>query len=253
MEKKILIIDDSEEIRIYLKFILTDNYQLFLANDGQEGLLIARKELPDLILCDVMMPGIDGYDCCCELKKTMETSHIPVLMLTGKSEDCEVIKGLEAGADDYLTKPFNPDILRSKINNHIRNRILLKQSYAKQSLIQKGMESVCPEEPANEPFVTILVRLIEANQADAEFSVKRLAELVNMSQTSLYRKVKQITALSILELIRSVRLKRAAELLMLQRYSIQEVSEMVGYNDLPTFRKHFSDFFGTVPSGYVGR
>ena len=253
MDKKILIIDDSEEVRVCLRLILTDNYQLLLAIDGQEGMLIARKELPDLIICDVMMPKKDGYACCSELKRVMETSHIPILLLTCKNEDDDIIKGLEAGADDYLTKPFNPDVLKSKIKNHIQNRILLKQSFAKQSLIQMGMDPVCPVKSTDEQFVASLVRLIEANLTDPDFNVKRLAEWVNMSQTSLYRKVKQITALNVIELIRCVRLKRAAEILTLQKYSIQEVAEMVGYNDLPTFRKHFSDFYGTVPSGYAGR
>ena len=249
---KVLIIDDSEEIQLCLKVLLADNYQLFLAVDGKEGIDIALKESPDLILCDVMMPGMDGLACCRKLKSLLETSHIPVLMLTARMDEEDVLKGLDAGADDYLKKPFNAEILKSKIAGHIQNRILLKQSYTKQFLIPDENE-ICPSKGKEEEqrFISLLVKLIEENISDKNFKVKYLADCVNMSQTTLYRRVKQITALSAIELIRNVRLKRAAILLKSHKYSIQEVSEMVGYNDIPTFRKHFTEFFGKVPSVYA--
>lgn len=249
---KVLVIDDSEEDRFYLKVLLADNYQLILAVNGEEGIDIALKEHPDLILCDVMMPGVDGLVCCRKLKSQLETSHIPVLMLTAKAEEEDIVKGLEAGVDDYLSKPFNPEILKNKIAGYIQNRVLLKKSYTKQLLIHNEEEDY-PDRGVEEKkrFISHLVKLIEENLSDKNFKVKDLADCVNMSQTTLYRKVKLITALSVIELIRNVRLKRAAVLLKCHRYSIQEVSEMVGYNDIPTFRKHFTEFFGKVPSAYA--
>lgn len=168
-----------------------------------------------------------------------------------KVENGDATKGMEAKADDYFFNPFNPDILMLKFKNSIENEIPLKQSYVKLFLPQKATEPFVFKETDDEQFITLLVKLIDTNLTDADFNVKRLAELANRSQTSLYRKVKQITALSIIELIRGVRLRKAACLLERQKHSVQEVSEMVGYNDLPTFRKHFCNLYGMVPSAYT--
>lgn len=251
-KSKVLIIDDSEYIRVCLRILLTDNYQLFLASNGQEGIDIALKEIPDLILCDVVMPEVNGLTCCRELKRRLETSHIPVLMLTAKMDEVDVVIGLEAGADDYLSKPFNPKILKSKIANHIRNRVRLKQSFTKQFLIQEEDIEYYPGIPDNEmTFIALLTKFVEDNISDQNFKVCNLASFVNMSQATLYRKVKQLTTFSVIEFIRNIRLRKAAKLLKCQVYSIQEVSEMVGYNDIPTFRKHFIEFFGRNPSSYA--
>ena len=165
-----------------------------------------------------------------------------------------MVKGIELGADDYILKPFNPEVLMSKVKRLIKNRIDLKQTYMK--LMMENITAIVTEEEKEkkeDPFIRQLFDYVENNLQNPDFNVKRLAEMLNMSQPTLYRRVKMLTNYTIIELIRGVRLKRAAELLRTKKYSIQEVSEMVGYNDAPTFRKHFVEFYGTTPSTYANK
>lgn len=219
---------------------------------------MAMKELPDLIICDVMMPIKDGFECCREVKECPETCSIPFIMLTAKVEDDDIIHGLELGADDYVLKPFTPGILKAKVSNLINGRQTLKQMYAKLFKLP-GADAVDADETeqpgeeeakAEDPFITSVIKIVEENICEADFSVKKLASELNMSQPTLYRKVKQSTDYTIIELIRGVRMRRAGVLLKTKQYGVQEVAEMVGYNDIPTFRKHFVDAFGTTPSTY---
>lgn len=257
-KKTILIVEDHKDIRLYLKVLLSQEYNLLMAINGQEGVDMAIKELPDLILCDVMMPVKDGFECCRELKEGLETCGIPIIMLTAKVEDEDVIHGLELGADDYILKPFTPSILIAKMRNLINGRQALKQMYAKlfmlpgadAAVIDDETEEVAEEVKKEDPFINSVIKIIEENICEADFSVKKLASEMNMSQPTLYRKVKQSTDYTIIELIRGVRMRRAAVLLKTKQYAVQEVAEMVGYNDIPTFRKHFVDAFGTTPSTY---
>ena len=178
-------------------------------------------------------------------------------MLTAKVEDDDIIHGLELGADDYVLKPFTPGILKAKVSNLINGRQALKQMYTKLFKLpgtdivnfdetEQSGEEVKPEDP----FITSVIKIVEENICEADFSVKKLASELNMSQPTLYRKVKQSTDYTIIELIRGVRMRRAGVLLKTKQYGVQEVAEMVGYNDIPTFRKHFVDAFGTTPSTY---
>lgn len=256
-KKTLLVIEDHSDIRLYLKTLFDRDYNVVMAVDGEEGVAMARKELPDLILCDVMMPVKDGFQCCKEIKEGLDTCHIPVIMLTAKVEEDDIIKGLEIGADDYILKPFVPQILRVKIKNLIEGRVNLKKMYTK-LLVTPAEES--PEETPDvekkdvgidDPFIRIVVKIVEENIQEPDFNVKKLASDLNMSQPTLYRRVKQCTDFTIIELIRGVRMKKSAALLLKKQYSVQEVAEMVGYNDIPTFRKHFVDTYGTTPSTYV--
>jgi DNA-binding response OmpR family regulator/ligand-binding sensor domain-containing protein len=260
----VLIIEDNADIRLYLQVLLSGKYNTLLAENGQEGIRLARKELPDLILTDIMMPVMDGLECCRILKEDLKTCHIPVIMLTALTSDEDVMKGLDSGADDYILKPFNPEILRSKIKNLIQSRVDLKRVYTRMLMIATpavtpAAEAAEPDTPsaaakevapAEDPFITVVLEQVKSNLQNPEFNVKRLAETMNMSQPTLYRKVKQLTNYTIIELIRGVRLKESAELLRTKKYSVQEVAEMVGYNDVPTFRKHFIDMYGTTPSTF---
>ena len=227
-----------------------------MATNGQEGVDMAIKEQPDLILCDVMMPVKDGFECCKEVKEGLDTCHIPFIMLTAKVEDEDIVKGLELGADDYILKPFTPSILKAKVRNLINGRVNLKQMYTKLLVLPENGNNNETDEGAEEmkmedPFIASLVKIIEENIREADFNVKRLASDMNMSQPTLYRKVKQSTDFTIIELIRGVRMKKVAGLLKQKVYAVQEVAEMVGYNDIPTFRKHFVDTFGSTPSTYA--
>ena len=216
---------------------------------------VARKEIPDLIITDVMMPVMDGFECCRILKEDLKTCHIPIILLTALVGDEDVVKGIELGADDYILKPFNPEILRTKVKRLIKSRVELKQIYTK--LLMPSINAIGDIQEENDiaikiedPFVTQILKIINDNLQNQEFNVKKLAEMLNMSQPTLYRRVKQLTNFTIIELVRGVRLKRSAELLRTKKYSVQEVAEMVGYNDIPTFRKHFVDFYGTTPSTF---
>jgi DNA-binding response OmpR family regulator len=248
--RTVLIIEDNADIRLYLQVLLGTQYATLLAENGQEGIRKARKDQPDLILTDIMMPVMDGLECCRILKADLKTCHIPIIMLTALTSDEDVVKGLETGADDYILKPFNPEILRSKIKNLIQSRQELKRIYT--GLLMTTEPAAATPEAAGieDPFIARVLEQVKDNLQNPEFSVKRLAESMNMSQPTLYRKVKQLTNYTIIELIRGVRLKEAAELLRTKKYSVQEVAERVGYNDVPTFRKHFIDLYGTTPSTF---
>lgn len=256
---KLLIIEDNTDIRFYMKIIFSNLYQVFLAENGQEGVEVARRELPNLILTDVMMPVMDGFECLRVLKEDFRTCHIPVIILTALTSDEDIVKGTDLGADDYILKPFNPEVLRAKVKRLMRSRVELKQIYTK--LLTSATPSSAHQDEevidatttkVEDPLIEKIVELVKANLQNPEFNVKSLADMLFMSQPTLYRKVKQITGFTIIELVRGVRLKEAAELLKTKQYGIQEVSEMVGYNDVPTFRKHFVALYGTTPSTFAG-
>ena len=257
VKKTILIVEDHKDIRLYLKVLFGNEYNLLMATNGQEGVDTAMKEMPDLIICDVMMPVKDGFECCREVKENPETCSIPFIMLTAKVEDDDIIHGLQLGADDYVLKPFTPGILKAKVSSLINGRQTLKQMYTKlfklpgtDTIVVSEPEQAGEEVKTEDPFITAVIKIVEENICEADFSVKKLAAEMNMSQPTLYRKVKQSTDYTIIELIRGVRMRRAGVLLKTKQYAVQEVAEMVGYNDIPTFRKHFVDAFGTTPSTY---
>ena len=244
--KKLLVIDDSDQIRWFLKHVFNKEYQILEARNGQDGINVALKEEPDLILCDVMMPVKDGYETCREIKNDPKMAQTPVVMLTAKVESEDVITGIEAGADDYITKPFDVEILRSKINSLMKKRDDMKRYFSNSSAASHNEENTL----LTNPFMDAVVKNIEKHLDDSTFEAKVLADSLNMSLPTLYRKIKQYSDLSILELTRNIRLKKAAELLASQQYSVQEVAEMVGFNDTATFRKRFTEQYGVTPSQY---
>lgn len=252
-KKTLLLVEDHKDTLLYLTFLFRNEYNILVAVNGQEGAELAHKELPDLVLCDVMMPVKDGFQCCKEIKESLDTCHIPVIFLTAKVEDVDVIHGLDMGADDYILKPFASNVLKAKVRNLINGRVMLKQMYTKLLVLpnaengQKEKE----EEKLEDPFVSQVVKIVEDNIREADFSVKKLAAEMNMSQPTLYRKIKQITDFTVIELIRGVRMRTAANLLKEKGCGVQEAAEMVGYNDVPTFRKHFVDTYGATPSAYA--
>lgn len=253
--KKLLIIDDSDQIRWFLKHAFGKEYRVIEARDGGEGVQLAKQERPDAILCDVMMPVKDGFTACREIKNNPATSQTVIIMLTAKVENEDVIAGIEAGADDYITKPFDLEVLRSKLISQLKRREQMRSFYT-QSPTGSGETAVVVPAPLNEIetagniFMEKILRVIEEHLDDPCFDAKFLADEMNMSIPTLYRKVKAFSNCSILELTRSVRIKRAAELILQQRYSIIEVCEMVGFNDMATFRKRFIEQYGVNPSQY---
>lgn len=244
----LLIIEDNPDIRQYIASLFVDRYNIQEAVNGEEGVLKATQYLPNLIISDIMMPVKDGFICCKEIREQVETAHIPILMLTAKAEDTDIIKSTQLGVDDYMMKPFNPEILKAKVENLILRREHLKRIYTKSLMLNRS-----GQEPNEDEFMQKVINVIEANLANENFSAQMLAEQLNMSQPTLYRKIKERSELSIIKMIRSVRMSKAASLIMEHKYSILEISEKVGFNDQNTFRKHFIEQFGVLPSKYDER
>lgn len=249
-QTSLLIIEDNQEMRSYIKNLFSKQFVVFEAEDGEDGVRVAIEKVPNVIISDVMMPRKDGFACCKEIKETAQTAHIPILMLTAKSEDADILHSTRIGVDDFMMKPFNPEILRSKVNNLIHQRERLKRIYTK-ALMLKQQAGVDEKDAFQNEFIQRIIHIIEANLANDAFNVKSLAEQMNMSQPTLYRKLKQHTDIAAIDLIRSIRMSKAASYIMENRYSIQEIAELVGYNDVRTLRKHFVDQFGVPPSKYM--
>ena len=246
----ILIVEDEQDIRELLAYNLEkEGYATVQAADGKEGLDLARSRKPDLILLDLMLPKMDGLAVCRELERDSGTVRIPIIMLTAKAEGEDLLKSTRIGVDDYIMKPFNPEVLKAKAENLIRMREQLKRIYTKTLMLKHTVEKPEEEEQAG-LFMQQVISIVEANLTNPDFSAKSLASLLNLSQPTLYRKMKQQSNLSIIEVIRSIRISKAASLIMQKKYSVQEVAEMVGYNDINTFRKHFTNQFGVSPSRY---
>ena len=245
----LLIIEDHDEMRAYLCSLFKDDYHIVTAKDGEEGIWMATQYIPQLIISDIMMPVKDGFECCREIRNNKKTFHIPVIFLTAKSEDNDRLKSLKMGADDYIMKPFNSELLKEKVSSLIKQREQLKRLYTK-TLMLNNVPAV--SESPKDTFMQEIIQIIEANLSNENFSVKTLADKLNMSQPSLYRKIKQNTNLSIIEVIRGVRMSKAATIIMSQQYtSLMEVAEMVGYDSMNAFRKHFVAQFGVLPSKYI--
>ena len=247
----VLIVEDNKDMRQYISSIFQKKYKVLEAENGKSGLDMAVKYIPDIVISDIMMPVMDGFEFCSQLRNNQQTAHIPIIMLTAKYEDEDYIQASESGADDYIRKPFNPEILLSKTEHLLKMRSKLKQIYTKALLNTPKQKTEEDTDTQNiDPFMQQIITCIEANISNSDFNAKQLAEILNMSQATLYRKLKKHTDLTAVELIRNMRMTQAALLLTSGKYSIVEVAERVGFNDLPTFRKHFSDMFGTSPSKY---
>ena len=246
----VLIIEDNKDMRQYVSSIFQKSYKVLQAENGEIGLEMAIKHNPDIIISDVMMPVMDGLEFCSQLRSNQQIAHIPIIMLTAKSEDEDYIQASESGADDYIRKHFNPEVLLSKTKHLLKMRRQLKQIYTKALLNTPKQKTEEDTETNIDPFMQQIISCIEANISNSDFNAKQLADIMHMSQATLYRKLKKHTDLTAVELIRNMRMTQAALLLTNSEYSIVEIAERVGFNDLPTFRKHFTDMFGTSPSKY---
>lgn len=244
----LLLVDDNEEILDFLSDDLGEKYTVLVASDGEEALKLLLKEPVQLVVSDIMMPGMDGYELCRTIKSNFEYCHIPVILLTAKNSLQSKIEGLELGADAYVEKPFSPEYLQVQIANLLSNRNKIREYFANSPLAHlKTMAST----KADEAFLERLNDFICKNLSNIDLDVEQLAEMMNMSRPTLYRKIKAISNLTPNELINIARLKKAAELLSHGNYKIYEVSDMVGYNSQTHFGRNFSKQFGMSPSEYV--
>lgn len=249
-KETILVIDDNQDIRNYVRSVLQDEYKIVEAANGQEGIQQAMKYVPDVIICDVMMPIMDGMECCRHLKSEIQTSHIPVIMLTAYAADEQKIKGYECGADSYLSKPFNARLLTVRLRNLIENRHRL------QSFFTDGSNATLQKAPVadiDKGFLEKLYALIDSHLSDPDLSVEELGEQIGLSRVQLYRKTKALCGYAPNELLRIARLKRAASLLAGTEKTIAEITYEVGFSSPSYFTKCYKEYFGENPTEFLKR
>ena len=244
----ILIIDDNNDIRQYERTLLQDYYFVLEASDGREGLEIARKEVPDLVICDVMMPVMDGLEFTKQLKTNTATSHIPVIMLTAKNLEEHRAEGYEQGADSYITKPFHSKVLLARVENLLHQRAHLRQLFAQGAAEGKETEEeVSRLDDRDKAFVKQLHDIIKSNMGNSDFGVEDIGAEIGLSRVQLYRKVKAITGSSVVDLLRKARLAKARRLLEANSMNISEVAYEVGFSSPSYFTKCFKDEYGMLP------
>ena len=248
MKPVILLVDDNEDILEFVADDLSDKYTVIKALNGQEALNILKEEAIQLVISDVMMDVVNGFELCRLIKTNFDFSHIPVILLTAKNSLQSKIEGLELGADAYIEKPFSPEYLQVQIANLLANRSKIKEYFANSPLVH--IKSIAYSK-ADEHFLEKLNEAIYTNLANTELDVEELARIMNMSRPTLYRKIKSISDLTPNELINLTRLKKAAELLAGGDYKIYEISDMVGYHSQTNFGRNFLRQFGMSPSDYA--
>lgn len=246
----VLVIDDNTDIRQYERTLLQDEYVVLEAADGKEGLAVALKEVPDLVICDVMMPVMDGLEFTKQLKTNTATSHIPVIMLTAKNLEEHRAEGYEHGADSYITKPFHSKVLLARIENLLRQRQLLKNLYQGTKEAEKEISEAHLED-RDKQFLKQLQAIIQKNLSNSEFGVENMGQQIGLSRVQLYRKVKAMTGSSVVDLLRKARLAKARRLLETRSMSVSEVAYEVGFSAPSYFTKCFKEEYGMLP-GDVG-
>ena len=244
----IIVAEDNKDLRDFVAKELQENYKVYPAENGEIALNLLEEHSAHLVISDIAMPVLDGFTLCKEVKTNIETSHIPVILLTSKNALSAQIEGLESGADAYVSKPFSVAFLNKQVENLIENRKHIMQHYATSPLAH--MRSIANTK-TDEAFIKKLDNTIADNMADSNLNVETLAEIMNMSRSTLYRKIAEITNLSPNELINISRLKKAAELLKTENYKIYEVAEIVGYNSATSFGRNFQKQFQMTPTEYL--
>lgn len=241
----LLIIEDNDELRSFGVEMLRDSYQVLEADNGRNGLTLAREHMPDLIICDVMMPEMNGLEVCKELRSDFPTRHIPIILMSARSTTQQMVEGFQAGADAYLIKPFDFRLLELQITNLIRMREGLKEKNSRAVLLEPG--ELVLDSP-DEEFIARLRDLVVENISDAGFGVNEMAHQTGMSVSVLYRKLRALTGMTVNEFSKELRMKRAMQLLERGIYNVNEVANMVGFDDSKYFSREFRKTFGKNPS-----
>ncbi|CAH8283515.1 two component regulator with propeller domain [Mariniflexile fucanivorans] len=245
----VLIVEDNRELRVHLKDDLDDTYNILEAENGEKGLKKALKHFPDIIISDVMMPKLDGYEMCKLLKTKLETCHIPIILLTARSREEDLISGYEHGADAYLPKPFKIGLLRSRIKNLLDSKERLREKFSKLGAILPSSEFTTNS--MDEAFLEKVTKIIFDNISDENFQLGDLLKQVGVGRSHFYRKITTLTGQNPSNFIRTIRLKYASELLEKSSHSIKEITYMTGFNSTTYFGKTFKELFGLTPSEYV--
>ncbi len=246
----LLIVEDNDDLRKQIKNLFKDEFKVYEAGDGEAGLSVCSEKIPDVVITDVMMPKMDGIEMCARIKEHEATSHIPVLILTAKNTADTQIDGYEIGADSYISKPFNIDVLKANVRSLVANREQLRLRFQNEIKINPDLVS---NTPADSKFLAKILGLIEKSLADANYSVEQLAEEYGVSRIYLNRKIKALTGETSIQFIRNVKLKYAAEMLRAGNRTVSEVSWDIGYNDINTFRKRFREKFNMSPSEFAAK
>ena len=244
----VLVVEDNSDVRAYIREQLEGDYQVKLAENGEEGMLVAKEIVPDLIVTDLMMPKVNGFEFCKEVRNSEKTSHIPIVMLTAKAGFDDKIEGLEIGVDDYITKPFSAKELKVRVKNLINQRKLLRSRF-KTSTVIKPSEVTATS--IDRLFIEKVIKTIEANFENQDFTPESLAETVNMSVSQLNRKLNALIEQPAGQLMRSLRLQRAADLLKLKAGTVSEICYQLDFNDPAYFSRAFKKQFGCSPSEFV--
>lgn len=247
-EEFILIVEDNHEVRKLVADIFRDEYNILEAVNGDEGLDIARDKIPNLIISDIMMPGIDGIELCRRIKTDINTSHIPVILLTARTAVTFKYEGLETGADDYIVKPFSVENLRLRSKNLIKQRKLLKEHFTQPGSILSAEITLTS---VDEKLMQKTIDYILEHLSDSDLTVDKIAKEIGMSRANFYRKTKALTNMSASEFLRKVRMDHAAQLLKTNKFRVSEVQSMVGISDADYFRKCFKEHFDLAPKAYI--
>ena len=247
----ILVIDDNPDILDFLDTSLSQDYDLIQAENGEEGIAQACKHVPDLIISDVMMPIKNGIDLCNYIKNRKETSHIPIILLSAKSNTEMIATGYTEGADDYILKPFNLQLLKARIENLIDSRKRLLKAYSEN---ENTLETVDDDQKrlldVEKKFLVEFHQIVEGQMQQGIKTVEVVAQEIGMSRSSLYRKIKAITGKNINEYIRNIKLDKAAQLIEKEQFTISQAAYEVGFGDAKYFRKIFKERFGKTPSAF---
>jgi len=246
--KSMLIVDDNAQMRQYLKQIFSANFEIFEAADGAEGLDKVYQFLPDIVISDVMMQGISGIELCSRVKEDPTLSHIPVLLLTASSSPEIKLKGIEGGADDYISKPFERELLLARVAGILKSKNNLQKYFFNEITLKSNNLKVPPD---YKEFLASCIKIVEDNLGDSDFCIKTLADEVGMSHSNLYKRIRAISGQSANGFIRFIRLRKAAEMFLKTDCTVSEAAYKVGINDPKYFREQFSKLFGLNPSEYI--
>lgn len=245
----LLILEDNRELLDFICSIFRENYTVLTAGDGESGLELARETVPDLVISDILMPKLDGIKLCKKLKHDFRTSHIPIILLTALSSKQHEKEGILGGADEYVTKPFDPSLLKIKVDQLLATRRLLKEKYTREYILEpRPVDAASSQE---DRFLARLVSIVEDNISDPEFGTTKISREIGVSRTQLYRKISALTEMTIKEFIRNIRLKRAAQMIRQNDANISEVAYAVGFQQVAYFRKCFKEMYGMTPSEYA--
>lgn len=249
-KQRILIVEDNYDVRNYVKSILQGNYNIVEASNGKDGLLKALKTVPDLIISDVMMDGMNGFELCKAVKENINTSHIPVVLLTAYALDEQRVTGFESGADAYIPKPFNEELLKIRIRKLLENREKLKEFFKKNLTFGEKKESLTE---IDKTLISKFRTTVEENLSDSELSVDVIGQELGMSRVQLYRKIKSLTNYAPNELVRNIRLKKAEHLILSSNKNISEIAYETGFSSPSYFSKCFKEYFNESPTDFVSR